>query len=422
MRRILLLVISIQFLFPLWGQELFPKKIGKLWGYANENDSLVVEAKFSAVGEFFGDYAWVNEGGKCKYDQLPFGGKWGVMDFHGNLVCPVEYDYIDFCRGDIVSVNKGGEMNDRDMTISGGKWGYYDLKRKKEIVPPIYEHAGPFYSSGAAWVHKGGSMVQKILVDEEKNDKGKVTDVKRRFMLFDDFMITKIFVHYNASGFWALIDRSGKELTDFVFNGTGDFHHGYSMMAKEGLFGMVDSTGKISVPCKYEEISDCYAEKIAWAWKTTYPTNEVVLLNVYDGKQLTSSSYESALDFHDGVAWVNKDGLYGLVDASGKELITPTFAEVGFFNKGLAFVRKVPKGLLGYVNNKGVQITDTEFNQIPIVFGDASPFQYRGTHILSWVQKESEILWIDEEGNILARKSKKMFSLEDDVPNELWDY
>lgn len=422
MRRILITAVFFQLLFSLWGQELVPKKVGKLWGYANENDSMVVEAKYSAVGEFCGKYAWVNIGGKYKYDQLPFGGKWGVMDFHGNLVCPVEYDYIDFCGDNVVAVNKGGVMNERDRTISGGKWGYYDLQQAKEIVPPEYEHVGPFYASGVAWIHKGGSMVQKVLVDEEKNEKGKVTNVKRRFTLFDDFRITDIFVHYNASGLWALIDRSGKQLTDFMFNGTGDFHYGYAAVAKDGLFGMIDCSGKISVPCKYEEISDCYAERIAWVWKATDPTNEIVLLNVHDGKQLTSSSYESAFDFHDGVAWVKKEGLYGLVDTSGRELIPPTYVEVGRFNNRIAYVRKVSNGLLGYVNNQGVQIAETEYNQVPVVFGHASPFRYNGNHILSWVQKENDIVWIDEQGDKLVKGSKKMFSLEDVIPNELWDY
>lgn len=422
MRKFISLLLFCLLLLSLSGQEIHPQKEGKLWGYANENDSMVVKAIYSAVGEFMGEYAWVNIGGKGRHDQLPFGGKWGVIDFHGKVVCPVEYDYVDFCSDGMVAVNIGGKMDEKTNTISGGKWGYYDLRQEKEVVAPIYEHVGPFYSSGVAWVHKGGTMVQKVLSDEEKNDKTKVTVLKRRFMVFDDFVLTKIFVHYNASGLWALIDRTGKVLTDFAFNGTGDFHNGYSMVAKSGMFGLIDSTGKVTVPCQYEEISDCYAEKVVWAWKKMYPDEEVVLLSARDGKQLSSSSYSAVKDFQDGVAWVSNNELFGLVDASGKELITPTYVEVGEFCHGVAYVRKVAKGLLGYVNNKGQKITEVEFSRVPLRFGDMSPFIYKGVDVLSWVQKGNDVLWINTEGKVIARNSKTMFSIDDVLPEELWDY
>ena len=422
MRKILLLVSSCLVLLSLNGQELYPKKEGKLWGYVNENDSIIVQPTYSAVGEFLGEYAWINIGGKCKYDQLPYGGKWGVIDFNGKVVCPVEYDYVEFCQDGVVAINKGGVMNEKDKTISGGKWGYYDLQQGVEIVPPKYDHVGPFYASGVAWVHNGGNMVQKVLTEEVKNDKGKVEYVKRNFMVFDDFVLYKIFVHYNASGKWALIDKSGKELTDFIFNGTGDFHNGYCMVAQDGMFGMVNSEGKITVPCKYEEISDCYPEKVVWAWVKSYPSEDIVLVDVRDGKQLTASSYSSTKDFESGVAWVSKNDLYGLVDATGKELIAPTYVEVGKFKHGIAFMRKDPNGLLGYVNDKGKQLTDNEFDRIPTVFGDVSPFVYRGTFVFSWVKKGDELLWIDQDGQVVSRNSKSMFNLEDVVPDELWDY
>ena len=423
MKKPLLLFFSCLVLLSLTGQELYPKKEGKLWGYANENDSMIVQPIYTAVGEFMGEYAWINIGGKCKYDQLPYGGKWGVIDFNGKVVCPVEYDYVEFCRNGMVAINKGGVMVDYNGTISGGQWGYYDLQQGKEIIPPKYDHVSPFSESGLAWVHKGGNMVQKVLTEEVKNDKGKVENVKRNFMVFDDFILHKVFVHYNASGKWALIDKSGKELTDFLFNGTGDFHNGYCMVAQDGMFGMVDNKGKITVPCQYEEISDCYTEKVVWAWKKMYPDEEIVLVDVRTGKQLTNSSYSFAKDFQDGVAWVKKNDLYGLVDATGRELIVPTFVEVGDFNYGLAFVRKEPVGMLGYVNNKGKQITDLEFNKVPSVFGDLSPFIYEGNFVVSWVQKGDEMLWIDENGQVISRNAKSsMFLLDDVVPDELWDY
>lgn len=414
--------LSCLLLLPLSGQELHPKKEGKLWGYANENDSMVVQPIYSAVGEFLGEYAWVNIGGKCKYDQLPYGGKWGVIDFNGKVVCPVEYDYVEFCQDGVVAINKGGEMNEKEKTISGGQWGYYDLQRGIELVPPIYNHVSPFSESGLAWVHKGGNMVQKVLTEEVKNDKGKVETVKRNFMVFDDFILHKVFVHYNASGKWALIDKSGKELTDFVFNGTGDFRNGYCMVAQDGLFGMVDSMGKITVPCKYEEISDCYPGKVVWAWTKTYPDEELVLLDARDGKQLTASSYSAAKDFESGVAWVTKNDLFGLVDATGKELIAPTYVEVGQFNHGIAFVRKEPKGFLGYVNDKGTLLVDNELERIPTVFGEVSPFVYKGSNILSWAKKGEDLFWIDQNGQVVCRNTKSMFNLDDVVPEELWDY
>ena len=80
MKKVLSFSILIMLVGTVVGQSLTAKKEGKQWGFVNERDSFVVVPQYDAVGDFIGAYTWVNQGGKVKKNNLPVGGKWGLID------------------------------------------------------------------------------------------------------------------------------------------------------------------------------------------------------------------------------------------------------------------------------------------------------------------------------------------------------
>lgn len=81
---------------------------------------------------------------------------------------------------------------------------------------------------------------------------------------------------------------------------------------------------------------------------------------------LIPANYDYAYAFSEGLASVRKDGKYGYIDKSGKEIIPFIYDNAYAFSEGLACVRKQEKW--GYIDKSGKTV-------IPIIYDDAGSFR-----------------------------------------------
>lgn len=418
MKKLINFLLIVLLLVPSYAQQLTPKKVKKYWGFVDEKDSIVIEPKYSAVGNFHGRYAWVNINGKGKAEN-PGGGLWGVIDRSGKEVCPVKYDYVDFCHDGMVAVNKGGYMSKKNAYVVGGKWGYVDLATGKECIPVIYDQVGPFNNGNLAWVYKGDGLYKKLFTVLEKNPKGKYV-AYRRFEMPWNINRTDCFQSSSGSGAWALIGKNGKLYTEFSYLAVGEFKNGYAWVYNNG-FGLVDSVGHQTIPCIYKDITNCYDEKVVWVWvKNEKDKKEVSLCSAITGQVISERKYDAVGNFNNNVAWCKSKEKYALIDAQGHELIKPTYSDAWIFWRKIACVKLGKK--YGYVNNKGEVVAVPQYDVVPIYFGEASPFKYQGERILSWVKKADRLDWIDQTGKVILSDSKSRFTIFETIPNDLWDY
>ena len=83
----------------------------------------------------------------------------------------------------------------------------------------------------------------------------------------------------------------------------------------------------------------------------------------------------SALEYKDGILKVKKDGLYGLIDLSGSEIVGCEYSSIttdGYYNTTSKYeqagfivtVRKEEGYRYGYINNKGKPVLDTIYTNI----------------------------------------------------------
>lgn len=452
--------------FPLFigAQELTPMKKGKLWGYADEAENFVIQPEYTAVGSFMSAYAWVNKGGKVQYDEFVKGGKFGVINDKGEVLCPIEYDFVDLCSNDIVAVNKGGKFSEEGDFFEGGLWGYYDLVQKKEIVAPQYNQVSAFYNDGVAWVQKGGNMVYKLRLDIDK-EKEKIKDKSYIFNVPRIYRLKSQFKKFNSSGKWAMIDRDGNLLSDFSYTTVGDVRNGMAYVYNNG-YGAVNIKGELTVPCEYELLSDCNEGGVFWAYKVDDRENSQIGLIDSNNKHLTEFKFNKVFPFRNSVAWATVNGLYGIVDASGKELSEFKYKMRGPFSNGVAWV--TDGQLFGFINDKGVEITPIKYSKTQSMFGDDSFIRFNlngnDAKALGWVLgfpdgeeksytkeevdatvkelqasakankedfdiKDATIealgmryIWMDADGNICAYTNKMSYSIDNEIPEGLWDY
>ncbi|WP_170880351.1 WG repeat-containing protein [Paenibacillus odorifer] len=72
--------------------------------------------------------------------------------------------------------------------------------------------------------------------------------------------------------------------------------------------------------------------------------------------------YDYASDFHEGLAGVERDGKWGFIDKTGKEVIAPQYDYARSFNEGLADVRK--DGKYGFIDKTGKEVIVPKYDNV----------------------------------------------------------
>ena len=77
--------------------------------------------------------------------------------------------------------------------------------------------------------------------------------------------------------------------------------------------------------------------------------------NKNTGRVIIKPKYDNLYDFRDGLASVELDDKWGLIDKNGVEITPIKYDSVGDFKEGLSGVKLNNK--CGFINNNGVEIT-----------------------------------------------------------------
>lgn len=155
--------------------------------------------------------------------------------------------------------------------------------------------------------------LKNIPVNEELMSlqlKNKYKDVYDNVWDYKDGLVAVL-----KDGKWGYIDTSGRIIVPLQYESPSQFTHGYVDVKQNGKVGLIDKTGKVIVPLQYDYIGN----------------------------------------YHNGLFSVrNLQEKYGFIDSSGKVIIPFEYdaVDIGWFNNGVASVRKGNKNGAIDVNNK----------------------------------------------------------------------
>ncbi|MBD3864694.1 WG repeat-containing protein [Olleya marilimosa] len=366
---------------------LFPIKDGSLHGLIDINGNFVCEPKFSEIGEFKEDLAYVT--------NTSNGFKAGYIDKNGELIVEPSFQ---------PNRNISRQFSEGFAVVKiKNKYGY--INKKGEItIQPKYINAQKFNEGFAAvqltngnkvLIDKKGEIVldaKKILHDEfglkiERGEFVSINDyVKDNAISFEIkkhnypfkmgvfnskgkqlFKLKDLRIYeynngialartsdYKKAGY---INKKGEVIIPFKFIKASNFHNGYAKVQDETSkkFGIINEQGKYTVKPNFISISEKF-----------HSNNLILVQNTnkkygyvnFEGNVIIDFIYDHAHDFSEGLAMVYdrimKRRFY--INEKGEKVIELDFdtsnqSESGFKN-GLAKVKLKEVGLV-YINKKG---------------------------------------------------------------------
>ena len=308
-----------KFILPMQYKTLIDAKIDhilivqdtlKRYGlYDMQSNKFMVEFKYKFISTFKENMAIVtkdDEQGKTKY---------GVIDKNGKILVPLEYTYL-------------GEIGDGLICFSQDRkyYGYID-KNNKTIIAPKYRSVTTF-SSGLACVSLVDSLKYGYI---NKQDKWIAEPTFLSGETFKgNFAIVSNPKNYDLdSKSKGVIDKTGKIIVPLKYDEIS-FTDNYFIVAEKkkesylttSRYGILDHQGKAVLPVEYNNITNKYGTNFIEVQKN-------YKYNLYDQNLLkrTTVDYDYIYTFSNELSYLRKDKYYTIVDKNLKVIVPEQLAE-----------------------------------------------------------------------------------------------
>ncbi|MGQ9818966.1 MAG: WG repeat-containing protein [Candidatus Kapaibacteriales bacterium] len=251
----------------------------KYWAFIDLSGGITVVTGISAMNDFHNGRALVSRQINLtdNLDSAIF--KFGYIDTRGKLVIPLIYD-------DATDFNEG-----LAFVMNNEFRGYIDTSN--QLVITLVDMAGNPFSEGFAdvndkmfqsgYIDRNGKIVIPMkfavafpfsqgLAFAGHSDTIGFINKSGEFVITSDFYFAKKFsdsVAFVGKMFdknnprWALIDYTGKFITDYEFEYVREFSEGIAVVKKNGKWFFIDKSGKYVLQNDYSYI-DCFANDLAY--------------------------------------------------------------------------------------------------------------------------------------------------------------
>ncbi len=312
--------------------------------------------------------------------------KIGFIDRMGNEVIPCIFEGVESGEGYY-------KFSDGLALVYNGEKDYYIDKQGKEAFPFKYSY-GSSFSEGLAVVYKGEKYGY---IDKHGNE--VIPCIFEYAYLFSEGLAPVY-----KDGKYGFIDTKGNVVIPYEFDyeigeffEPSGFNEGLAAVCKDGKYGYIDIKGNVVIPFKYDYASD-FSESMALVGYN----NNLSFINK-EGREVVpcpytnvSSNYESVRVLKGGYFLVNNGINYGYVGIDGKEITPCIYESANVFSDGLAVVQK--DGVWGYVDTKGNSTFD--------VMSEETKAQVKEKQRMVQQKREEEQRRIEEEQRRIEEENK----------------
>lgn len=368
-----------------------------LWGIVSLRNEIVVEIAYDRIVSYVRCFFSSGLQNEMASDSLKYGfvlaekkSRWGVVDLHGNIWVDFKYESLSFY-----------DLRERLLVAKrGGRTGLIDW-HDRCVVDFLYEDINYRQLQPDVIVAKQNGKWGMI----NRNGEIKI-DFSYDALKFCGHQWNRAIVEKNDK--FGMVDFGGNILVDLIYDRislcfSDEPYSGYYIVKVNEKYGVMDSSFKLCIPIEFDEIKDEFAQKPSFKVRVR-KNKKYGVINIignigseviYD--EVTGHDFncknEDPNQYQSDLAIVKKDGLYGILDGLGRELVTPQFEEMDYnFHHDIIVVKK--EGHYGFIDKFGNAVSEPVFEQADC-FNDE----------VASVKKEGKYGYIDPCGNYLIKPS-----------------
>lgn len=364
-------------------------RIGNKWGFVDKQGDVKLDFQFSDVGDFHNGLAPAKREGP----------KYGYIDQNGAWVIDPKFPKAEnFDRG-LAAV--------KILSGDAYRYGFVDTQGGF-VVRPKFISVSTFDRHGLAVVELGGSPTRYGLL----NLAGQLIN-SQSFRSIEPF--SEGLARVKGKDGYGFIDLSGNLVIDTKYSKASDFAEGRAAVWMDGRCGFIDLNGEVVVEPEFSRCMDFKGGKAIVfqgnqrAGLIDSEGNFIIepginrLLDFAEGRGLVrdehynfyyitedarfyDGTYDRASEFRHGVAVVQVEGRWAIINQQGIEIIPPKYDKIEQFENGFAKVRI--KGFSGLTNLQGEMIVQPDYEYI----------SYAGEGLFR-VEQGDKIGYFDADGN-----------------------
>ena len=307
------------------------------WGVINQQGEVIVEFRFQALGIFSEGLAFARERFRS-----------GYINSRGTFVIEPRFDKALTFEGGVARV------------VENGKYGLIN-REGKFVLRPLYSRMEAFNEHGTAVVQYGKNNIRYGLIDRSGH-----LITTRSFREIRPYYEGLAAVKYKDR--FGFINKKGHLVIDNEYSKVGDFIEGKAMVQRNGLCGYIDTQGEEIIDLEYSRCLD-FEDGKAVVYKGYRQGGLIDSLGnrilepsinrlygftegrglvrdekyrfyyITDEARLYEGYYQHAGEFQHGIAVVQSEGKWGVINQKGLPLIPPKYDEIDEFEDGFAKVR-----------------------------------------------------------------------------------
>lgn len=360
---------------------LYWVKENGLWGVKNATGEYITEPQFKSK-EFSTDVSTRIEEHENLFEDYvivqSIAGKYGYADLEGNLTIEPVFDKVRpfILENDraYVSINeKMGVINRQGNFVLEPKYNYVSMTYDGSYIYKEDEKFGLLDESGnvqiqARFKELGGFTSNNLAMASDQNNNIGFINKSGEFVVEPQFIYAKPFddngvaIVYSNKKSCHLINAKGQILC--TAQTIKPLKDGYYKIELKDKFGLIDFTGKIILPIKYDEVN--YFEELKMFFAKVQESTEGGYFNA-SGNLIIPQKYKNLnLQKNGLIRFANEQGLYGFMNRSGKVVIEPEYTNAGdFADNGLALVEyncaeiaKAAETRIAYIDKNGNRVID----------------------------------------------------------------
>lgn len=271
-------------------------------------------------------------------------GKVGFINSAGKIAIPPQFDVGWFAEEDFVESLSPARR--------GENWGYID-RSGKWVIRAQYRRAEPFSEGlGAVSLQLKEDNFPAAYIDKSGRAVIEFPKGLAEAGPFSEGMAAVRLNGYSSVGKLGYIDRSGAIAIPHQFAAGGPFKEGLAAVVFDGqCYIEAHEGGSRTTPPSVLAATSC-------GGVPSYVTKRCGE-GFIDKSGKTVFRFESATDFSEGLAAIERSGKWGYIDPKGEQVIRPRFEAARPFSEAVAAVKSA--GKWGYVDRSGRWVISPRF-------------------------------------------------------------